>query len=396
MADPWLTIVGLGEDGLEGLSDASRAAIAGAEVIFGGPRHLDLVAVDARGRAWPVPFDIAPVLEWRGRPTVVLASGDPFWFGAGGTLARHLEPGEWRAIPLAGVFSLACARMGWKIEETVCMGLHAAAFARLRAVLARGVCAVVTLRDGAAPAMLAKWLVAAGFGAARLMVLERLGGTQERLRQANAEGFDVTDIAAPVAVAIDGANLPKDAGLSRASGLPDDAFQHDGQITKRPVRALTLSALAPRPGELLWDIGGGSGSISVEWCLAGGRAITVETRADRVTNIRANIADFGLDGRMEAIEGRAPEALAGLPLPDAVFVGGGGNAALYAALWPMLPAGTRLVANGVTLETEALLAQMQAAHGGDLLRIDLAQAAPLGGMRGWNAARPVVQWSVVK
>jgi len=392
MAEPWLSIIGLGEDGPAGLSEASRDALAEAEIVFGGPRHLALVGAGGRGRDWPVPFDLAPLLALRGRRVAMLVSGDPFWFGAGGSVARHLAPEEWRAFPVAGTFSLVAARMGWRLEAVHCLGLHAAPFARLRPVLARGVRVIATLRDGAAVAKLAGWLDANGFGATRITVCEALGGSRERLRQ----GAGWTDIAAPVAVALDGADLPRAAGLPRAGGLPDDMFHHDGQITKRPVRALTLSALAPRPGDHLWDIGGGSGSISVEWCLAGGHASTIETRADRAANIRRNAADFGLAHRLTVIEGAAPAALAGLPAPDAVFVGGGGDAALHEALWAAMPAGTRLVANGVTLETEALLAGLHARHGGRLLRVDLAEAAPLGRMRGWQAARPVMQWSVTR
>lgn len=395
MSDPWLTIVGLGEDGLEGLPDASRAALQAAAVIFGGPRHLDLVAAGARGIPWPVPFDLAPVLARRGQRVVVLTSGDPFWFGAGGSLAHHLTPEEWRALPIAGVFSLAAARLGWRLENSLSFGLHAASFARLRPVLARGAHVICTLRDAQAPADLAQWLCQNGFGAARMIVLEALGGPRERLRSTRADAFDLAGIATPVAVALDCADLPAHVGQSRAAGLPDDTFAHDGQITKRPIRALTLSALAPRTGELLWDIGGGSGSVSAEWCLLGGRAITVERHTARCANIAANIAAFGLEGRMTLVEGVAPAALAGLPLPDTVFVGGGGDAALYQTLLPMLPPGTRLVANGVTLETETVLAACHAQHGGSLLRIELALAEPLGGMRGWQPARPVVQWSVV-
>lgn len=396
MAEPWLLIVGLGEDGLAGLPDASRAALAAAEVIFGGLRHLDLVGAGARGRAWPVPFDIAPVLAERGRRTVVLASGDPFWAGAGAVLAAALGPGEWRAIPVAGVCSLAAARMGWRLEDTTCLALHAAPFARLRPVLCRGARVIATLRDGAAVAELARWLADGGFGAVEMTVLERLGGPAERLRRARVDAFDLDEIAAPVAVALDGAALPAGAGLPRSPGLPEAAFAHDGQITKSPVRALTLAALAPRPGALLWDIGGGSGSVSVEWCLAGGRACTIEPRPDRLDNIRANIAEFGLGGRMQAVQGQAPAALAGLPAPDAVFVGGGGSEVLFAALWEALAPGTRIVANAVTLETEALLIALHARHGGTLLRIEIAQVAPLGRGRGWAPARPVVQWSVTR
>ncbi|NHX27184.1 precorrin-6y C5,15-methyltransferase (decarboxylating) subunit CbiE, partial [Escherichia coli] len=299
---PWLSLIGITEDGLPGLSDASRRALAEAEIVFGGPRHLDLAGLADRGRAWPVPFSVEPVLAERGRKVAVLVSGDPFWHGAGGSLAAHLAPGEWRAFPAPSTFSLAAARLGWRIETTVCIGLHAAPFERLVPVLAPGRQVICLLRDGSAAGDLARWLTARGFGPSKLHVLECLGGPRERLRQTRAQDFALPDVAAPVAVAITAAGAP---GLPRASGLPDDMFTHDGQITKRPVRALTLSALAPRAGELLWDIGGGSGSVSVEWALAapGGRAITIEPRADRCANIRANAVAFGLDHRIEVIHG---------------------------------------------------------------------------------------------
>lgn len=389
-------MVGLGEDGLDGLGSASRAALEAAELIFGGPRHLALVAAGGRGRDWPVPFDLAPVLAARGRRVVVLASGDPFWFGAGSLIAERLAPGEWRALPVAGVVSLAAARMGWRIEELRAIALHAAPFARLRPVLHWNARVIATLRDGAAVPALAQWLVENGFGAVEMTVLERLGGPAERVRRCRADACDLGEIAAPVAVALEGAALAPGAGISAVPGRAESAFAHDGQITKAPIRALTLAALAPRAGELLWDIGGGSGSVSVEWCLAGGRAITLEPRADRCANIATNIAAFGLETRMRLIAGRAPEGLAELPPPDAVFVGGGGSEAVFATLWPLLPPGTRIVANAVTLESEALLAALQARHGGTLMRIEIAQAAPLGGMRGWVPSRPLVQWNVVR
>lgn len=393
MSEPWLAIIGLGEDGPEGLGTASRDALALAEVVFGAPRHLEMAGVGAKGREWPIPFDLAPLLALRGQSRVaMLVSGDPFWFGAGGSVAAHLSHDEWRAFPVAGVFSLVAARMGWRLEDCLCLGLHAAPFARLRPVLALGVRVIATLRDGAAVAELTAWLQDNGFAEAQLTVCEAVGGPRERLRA----GAGWTDVQAPVAVAIDGADLPREAGLPRASGLPDALFQSDGQITKAPIRALTLSALAPRPSELLWDIGGGSGSVSVEWCLAGGRAICLETRADRVANIRANADAFGVAHRLTALHATAPEALSALPTPDAVFVGGGGDAALHAALWPLLREGARLVANGVTIDTEAVLADLHARHGGSLLRLEIAEAAALGRFRDWRAARPVVQWRAVK
>ncbi|MFT4012141.1 MAG: precorrin-6y C5,15-methyltransferase (decarboxylating) subunit CbiE [Paracoccus sp. (in: a-proteobacteria)] len=386
MAEPWLSIIGLGEDGPEGLPPASRAALAAAEITFGAPRHLALAGV--RGREWPVPFSVAPLLAERGRRVAALVSGDPFWHGAGAALAAALPPAEWRAYPVAGTFSLAAARLGWRLEDVACLGLHAAPFARLRPVMARGARAICLMRDGAAPRALAQWLVAEGLGATRISVLEALGGPRERIRQARAEGFALVDAMAPVAVALDGADLPPGSGLPRGFGLDEGFFAHDGQITKRLVRAATLAALAPRAGEMLWDIGGGSGSISVEWCLNGGRAISIEPRPDRLAHIEANIAAFGLAGRMRAVQGRAPEALAGLPPPDAIFVGGGAHAALIEALPP-----ARLVVNAVTLETEALLAALHAGRGGRLTRLSVEEAAPLGRMRGWSPQRSVTQWS---
>lgn len=390
---PWLTIIGIGEDGLAGLSDASRKALAEAETVFGGERHLKLAGIDGRGKPWPVPFDATCVLSRRGRPTAVLASGDPFWHGAGGSLASHLTPEEWVAHPSPSTFSLAAARLGWALETTICIGLHAAPFERLVPLLARGARIVCLLRDANAATDLAQWLDARGWGASKLWTLSALGGPRADVRESLASGYGAGSAAAPLAVAIeaDGA-----AGLSRASGLADDLFKHDGQITKRPIRALALSALAPRPGERLWDVGAGSGSISVEWALAGGTSIAIEAREDRAANIRANADAFGLAHKIGVVVGDAPAALSSLELPAAVFVGGGLDRAMFDTVWSLLSRGTRLVAHSVTLETEALLAELQQKHGGDLLRIELSQAAPLGRYRSWEAARPVVQWSVVR
>lgn len=392
MGDPWLSIVGLNEDSVEGLPPASRAAIEAADIVFGGPRHLALAGVQDKGQPWPVPFSTAPVLACRGKKVVVLASGDPFWHGAGGSLVNDLAGGEWRAYPAPSTFTLAASALGWRMEEITCHGLHAAPLAQLRRAMTPQGRMICLMRDGDAPAELAAWLCSVGAGASVLTVMERLGGPHQRLRDVTADAFDLEGIAAPVAVAV---QLPVDVGLSRASGLPDDSFAHDGQITKRPIRALTLSALAPRPGALLWDIGAGSGSISVEWCLAGGRAIAFEQHKTRVANIDRNINDFGVSHVMKVIEGTASEHLAAHPLPDAVFIGGGAKMPLLETLFDLLPAQTRLVVNGVTLETEALLVQAHAQKGGSLMRFEVSEAGPLGPMRGWTAARPIVQWSVI-
>ncbi|MBV9562574.1 MAG: precorrin-6y C5,15-methyltransferase (decarboxylating) subunit CbiE [Bradyrhizobium sp.] len=395
MADPvaWLTIIGIGEDGLAGLSEASRNALARAEAVFGGERHLRLADIGGRGRPWPAPFDIAPVLARRGRPTVVLASGDPFWHGVGGSLASHLAVGEWIAYPAPSTFSLAAARLGWRLEEVACLGLHAAPFERLVPLLSRGARLICLVRDGKAAADLAQWLAARGWGASRWWTLSALGGSREHVTECRADAFTADDVATPLAVAIE---ADGSTGLPRASGLADDLFVHDGQITKRPMRALALSALAPRAGDVLWDIGAGSGSISVEWALAGGSAIAIEARDDRAANIRVNAAAFGLAHRITIVAGTAPAALAGLAPSDAVFIGGGLDVSLFDAVWAQLAQGARMVAHAVTLETEALLSELQLRHGGELMRIEIARAAPLGRMRSWQAARPIVQWSAVR
>lgn len=393
MADPWLTIIGIGEDGLAGLSEASRKALSSAETVFGGERHLSLANVGSRGRSWPVPFDADIVLSCRGRPTAVLASGDPFWYGAGASLVEKLYGDEWIAHPAPSTFSLAAARLGWRLETVACLGLHAAPFERLVPNLAPDARIICLVRDAAAMGKLAEWLTERGWGASLLWTLAALGGPREDIDQHRADLFagDVAGNLVAVAVQARGGQ-----GIPRSSGLPDDLFVHDGQITKRPLRALALSALAPRAGERLWDIGAGSGSISIEWALCGGTATAVEAREDRAANIRTNATAFGLAHRITIITGSVPEALTALEAPDAVFIGGGLDGAMFDAVWSRLSPGTRLVAHAVTLETEALLGELHQRHGGELMRVEIAHAAPLGRYRSWDAARPVVQWSTVR
>lgn len=393
MSDPWLTIIGIGEDGLAGLSEASRKALAKAETVFGGERHLALAEVGSRGRPWPVPFDAKIVLSCRGRPTAVLASGDPFWHGAGASLAEMLGGDEWIAHPAPSTFSLAAARLGWRLESVTCLGLHAAPFERLMPHLAQGARILCLVRDATAVGDLTKWLTQRGWGGSLVWTLAALGGPRESIDQHRADLFAGYIAGNLVVVAV---QAQGGQGISRSSGLSDDLFLHDGQITKRPVRALALSALAPRPGERLWDVGAGSGSISVEWGLCGGTATAIELREDRVANIRSNAAAFGLAHRIVIVSGKAPEALAALNPPEAVFIGGGLDGAMFGAIWARLSSGARFVAHSVTLETEALLAELHQRHGGELMRVEIAHAAPLGRYRCWEATRPVVQWSAVR
>jgi len=363
---------------------------------MGPPRHLALLPEGAGQRIeWPVPFadGVAQLLGLRGRRVVMLTSGDPFWFGAGSVVTQQLQPQEWRALPGVSAFSLAAAQLGWAVQDVICLGLHAAPLTRLRPHLSPGVRSIVLLRDGDAVKGLARWLGELGFGKTVLHVMEALGGPRARVRQAVAGSFDLEDIAHPVCIGLEVAGDGMVMGAS--SGRADDLFDNDGQITKRPVRALTLSALGPRAGEHLWDIGGGSGSIAIEWLLSESStsATTVEPRADRAARIRVNADTLGVD-RLQVVTGSAPEVLAGLAEPDAVFIGGGLSQEMLVWLFDNLRSGTRLVANAVTLESAALLSRWYGDKGGDLMRVELAHAGPLGGKHSWKPVLPIVQWSV--
>jgi precorrin-6B C5,15-methyltransferase / cobalt-precorrin-6B C5,C15-methyltransferase len=394
----WLSIVGIGEDGVEGLNPAARTLIGAAEIVFGGRRHLALAAPLIRGaaRPWPSPFDgaAAEVLAHRGRPVCVLASGDPFHHGVGATLAGKIDPREMTVLPAPSAFSLAAARLGWSLPATVLLSLHGRSLDLVRPHLQPGARILALTSDGDGPPALARLLSETGFGASRLTVLEALGGPRERIRATTAAAYDLGMAAALNTVAIEVAAAPSARVLARVPGLADDLFEHDGQITKREIRAVTLSSLAPRRGELLWDIGAGSGSVAIEWLLADPsmRAIAVEQRADRAGRIACNAAAFGVPG-LEIVEGVAPEALAALPAPDAVFVGGGASdAGVLDAAARALRTGGRLVVNAVTLETESLLSARRVALGGELIRIAVSRAEPLGGMSTLRPALPVTQW----
>ena len=395
----WLSIVGIGEDGIEGLSAAARALIGAAEIVFGGRRHLRLAAPLIRGaaRPWPSPFAGAAdeVLHHRGRQICVLASGDPFHYGVGTVLARRIDAREMIVVPAPSAFSLAAARLGWSLPRTVLLSVHGRTLDLVRPHLQPGARILALTSDGEGPAALARLLTQSGFGSSRLTVLEALGGPRERVRGTTAASFDLGAVDALNTLAIEVEAAPDARVIARSAGLADTLFEHDGQITKREVRAVTLSSLAPRRGELLWDIGAGAGSVAIEWLLADPlfmRAIAVERRADRAARIRRNAATFGVPG-LEIVQDAAPAALAGLAAPDAVFIGGGASepGVIDTAAVALLPGG-RLVVNAVTLETEALLIARHAALGGDLIRIAITRAAAVGEKTGWRAAMPVTQW----
>jgi precorrin-6Y C5,15-methyltransferase (decarboxylating) len=402
MADPWLTIVGIGEDGLPGLSSAAQAAISAADLVFGGVRHLALAADAIRGepRPWLSPFSasIEAVLAAKGQNVCVLASGDPLHYGVGATLARHVDPAQIRTIPHASAFSLAAARLGWPLQDVVSLSLHGRPIDLIRPHLHAATRILALTSDENGPGALATLLTEAGFGRSIITVMEALGGLDERVRSQMAELFALTDINPLNICAISVVPLPGARILPLTPGLDDALFEHDSQITKRDIRALTLSALAPRRHELLWDIGAGSGSIGIEWMLADPslHAIAVEPHAERAARIARNAASVGVPD-LRIVKGSAPEALAGLDAPHAIFIGGGGSepGVMDAAINALRPSG-RLVANAVTLEMEQMLLALHAQHGGDLVRLSIAHAEPLGSMKGWRPAMPITQWRWVK
>ncbi|MET1115976.1 MAG: precorrin-6y C5,15-methyltransferase (decarboxylating) subunit CbiE [Comamonas sp.] len=396
MADPWLSIIGIHPSGLAALSVAARRDLDQASVVFGSPRHLALAEIGERGQPWPVPFSAAPVLALRAQARVaVLVSGDPFHFGAGASLARHLVPGEWRNHPQPSTFSWIAGQLGWSQEQTHCLGLHARSFAHLTPLLAEGQRFICLLRDGAAAQELAAWLQAQGWGESALWLVSQAGSDARSMREGTAQALAQELMGAPVAAPVAAAFEARGGnGFVQVPGRAVEGFAHDGQISKSPVRAMTLAALAPRRGERLWDLGAGSGSVSIEWCLAGGTAVCVEQHPARVANIAENAARFAAP--LQVLQGDSLALLALLaqlgPAPQAVFVGGGFERALFEALRAHLSAPWRLVVNAVALETQALLMELHRVHGGQLLQLQWSEAVPLGSMQSWRAARPIVQW----
>ncbi|WP_188911633.1 precorrin-6y C5,15-methyltransferase (decarboxylating) subunit CbiE [Aureimonas endophytica] len=400
MTAPWLTLIGIGDGGLATLTPEQRRALDMAETVFGGARHLAMLEEGGPERVvWRSPFEAAldDLLARRGRRVAVLATGDPMWFGVGGTLARRLAPGEMRVLPGPSAFSLAAARLGWPIEDCTCLSIHGRSIGLIDRHLRPGARLLVYAWNGDSPRELARRLTGRGFGPSRLTVLEHLGGGAERVRETSAADFDLEGVADLNTVAVE--CVAGRAAMPRplVPGLPDDAFLHDGTMTKRVPRALALAALEPMPGALLWDVGAGCGSISVEWLRAaeGMAAIAIEPRAERRLMIAENADALGGPG-LTLVEGRAPVAFAGLPAPDAIFLGGGLSEGVLAPAWEALPPGGRLVAHAVTLESEVLLIDAHRRLGGELLRLSVERAEPVGPFQGWRPAMPVLHWHATK
>lgn len=397
---PWLTVVGIGEDGFNGLGKQARRALLGASRIFGSPRQLALLprCVVGERLSWPTPFSLAPVLAQRGEPICVLASGDPMFYGVGASLARQVPTSEMRVLSMPSSCALAAARLGWPLQDVQVVSVVARPLAALNAQLHSGARLLVLSNDGDSPAAIAAQLCERGFGPSRLRVFEHLGGTEERERAGNAQDWPHAQVAALNLVAIECLAAPNAPRLARVAGLPDTAFEHDGQLTKRDVRAITLARLAPQPGELLWDVGAGCGSIGIEWMRAhpACRALAIEADEGRQGFIEHNRDALGVPG-LQLVRGKAPEALAGLEQPDAIFIGGGvTREGVLDLCWQRLRPGGRLVANAVTLQSELALAHFRERHGGELTRIHVAQAQPLGAFDTWRQALPITLLDVVK
>jgi precorrin-6Y C5,15-methyltransferase (decarboxylating) len=398
---PPLTVVGIGADGWGGLAEDARSAVLAAEVIVGSQRQLALLPPTAAAqRTWPSPIDalVEELCNGVSAPTCVLASGDPMLHGIGATLARRLGPDRVRVYPHVSAFALACARLGWPEAEVELVS----AVGRPPEVLARwlqpGRRIVVYVSGSEGASGLARVLSERGFAPSRMVVLEQLGGPAERVTESTPGEWGERTADPLHCVAVECRAQPGAPLLSRSPGLPDDAYEHDGQLTKRAVRAVTLAALEPAPGLLLWDVGAGSGSIGIEWLRAepSARAIAVEARAERAQRAARNALALGVPG-LVIHEGEAPAVLAGLPEPDAIFIGGGlSSPGLVAHCWRALRPRGRLVANAVTLEGERVLAEARAEHGGELTRIDVSRAEPVGAFTAWRAQLPIVQWSVRK
>lgn len=395
MMQKWLAVVGIGEDGVPGLSPIARSLVDSAEVLVGGDRHLAMLPEDGRDRfAWASPIDdsVDEILRRRGQLVCVLASGDPMCYGIGVTLIRRIPVGEMTIVPALSTFSLICARLGWSLAAVETLSLCSRPVDLLHGYLYPGAKLLILSEGKQTPMQVAKVLVQRGFGGSAMTVLERVGGPYERMVSGMAATWTETELADLNAIALDCVADADTLPLSRTPGLPDDAYHHDGQLTKREVRAVTLSALAPLPGELLWDVGAGCGSIGIEWMRSHPRCRAIAIEKLRSHYIADNAAALGTP-YLKLIQGRAPEALQGLPAPDAIFIGGGATApGLFEACWPALKSGGRIVANVVTLEGEQKLFEWQQRVGGTLTRIGIQRAAAIGSFLGWKPTVPVTQW----
>ena len=397
----WLSIVGIGEDGVDGLGARARALVDEAEVLVGGARHLAMVPDDGRERlTWPSPLKplADELVSRRGQRVCVLATGDPMYYGVGVTLARSVPNDEMTVVPAPSAFALACAIMGWERSAVETLSLHGRPPEILNACIQPGARLVVLCDSGKTPGVVARALCERDYADSRMAVFEHMGGERERLIEGTAAGWTADDVADFNTLAVECVSGSATPLLPRVPGLPDEAYDHDGQLTKREVRAATLAALMPVPGQLLWDVGAGSGAVAIEWMRSHPRcrATAIERDLARVRRIGKNAARLGTPD-LEIVAGEAPAALRDLAPPDAVFIGGGTtDAGVFEAGWQALGPGGRLVANAVTLEGDHALARWRAATGGTLVRFEISRAEALGGFTGWKPFRPVTQVTAIK
>ncbi len=399
MSDPWLHIVGIGEDGMDGLVPATRAVVEAAEVIIGGDRHHTLTQnVAAERMAWPHPFDalITTIEDLRGRRVVILATGDPLWFSVGARIGRAIDPAEIVYHPQLSAFQLAAARMGWSLPDVETLTVHGRPVEQMIAFIQPDARLLVLTTGAETPGQIAEFLTARGFGGSKMSVLAAMGGKDEARFDGVAETWD-HEVPAFNTLAVECNAAPDAALLPRVPGLADNLFQSDGTMTKQEVRAATVAKLMPMRGALLWDIGTGCGSVAIEWMRAAryARAIGIEPRADRRAMAAANALALGVP-KLELVDGTVPDALVDLAAPDAIFIGGGLSRATFEAAWSALRPLGRMVANAVTLESEAELIALHKAYGGDLVKLSIHRAEPVGRLTGWRPLMPVTQWSLVK
>jgi precorrin-6Y C5,15-methyltransferase (decarboxylating) len=402
MAQKWLSIIGIGEDGIPGLSAIAQSLLAQANIIVGGDRHLSMLPPnDQREKilwASPISNTVEEIINRRGQSVCVLTSGDPLCYGIGVTLTRRIPISEITIIPAPSAFSLACARLGWSLTEVETLSLCGRPSALVQSYIYPSARLLILSEGKNTPGIVAEILTQRGFGHSQITVLEKMGGIHERILTGTAAAWEETDIADLNAIAVHCLADPGVIPLPRVPGLPDNAYHHDGQLTKREVRAVTLSTLAPNPGELLWDVGAGCGSISIEWMRTHPRcsAIAIEQNAARLQYIADNATTLGTP-HLKIIAGKAPSALQDLPTPDAIFIGGGVTAeGLFDICWQKLRPGGRLVANVVTIEGEQTLFQWYEKVGGSFTRIAIQRAEPIGKFLGWRAMAPVTQWLAFK
>ena len=401
--NPWLTILGIGDRGL--FTSIDRTLLTQSTLIVGGDRHLRLLretypnlTIPTRPWTSPIQEAITQLLTHRHRPVCILASGDPLCYGIASTLLKQIPLEEMQIIPHLSAFTLASARLGWSYPDVETLSLCGRDINLLRAVLHPNAKILILSADRTTPRIVAQLLMECGYGETLITILEHLDGPTERQFSQRADQWNNPHCAQLNTIALHCPPHPNSSITSRTPGLPDSAYQHDGQLTKQEVRSLTLAALAPYPGALLWDVGAGCGSISIEWMRTHPRceAIAIESHPDRLLSIAHNARNLGVPN-LQIINGRASESLHNLPRPDMIFIGGGlTRSGVFETCWDALAIGGRLVANGVTLESESKLFELQKNYGGTLTRIVIQRAEPIGSFLGWKSLSPITQWVVEK